>query len=63
MLSTPHLNIYSIATSNMYSVQIMYRAVAMGLAALAAFDGHFLDGKYLGAVEAMARSLDSFQIR
>jgi hypothetical protein len=35
----------------------MFRAAAVALAALVALDWYFLDGKYIGAVEEIARSL------
>jgi hypothetical protein len=40
----------------------MFRAAAVTSAALVALDWHFLDGKYLAAVEALARSLIHFVI-
>ena len=40
----------------------MFRAAAVALAALVALDWYFLDGKYLGTVEALARSLIHFAI-
>lgn len=38
----------------------MFRAAAVALAALVAFDIYFLDGKYLATVEALAHSLIHF---
>jgi len=38
----------------------MFRVVAIALVALAAYDFHFLDGKYTYAVDALARSLAHF---
>jgi hypothetical protein len=40
----------------------MFRASAVALAALVAFDIYFLGGKYLGTVEALARSFIHFAI-
>jgi hypothetical protein len=40
----------------------MLRAAAVSLAGLVACDWHFLDGKYLGTVEALARSLIHFAL-
>ena len=38
----------------------MFRAVAVALAALVLLDRYLLDGKYVGAVEAVARSVIHF---
>jgi hypothetical protein len=38
----------------------MVRGMAVTLAALVATDWYFLDGKYMGTVEALARSLIHF---
>ena len=40
----------------------MFRVAAVALAALVAIDWYFLDGKYLGAVEEVARSLIHFAV-
>jgi hypothetical protein len=40
----------------------MLRAAAVTLAALVAFDSYFLDGRYVGIVEALVRSLIHFAI-
>jgi hypothetical protein len=41
----------------------MFRSVAIGLVALAAFDLYFLDGKYTHTVEALVHSLAHFITR
>lgn len=38
----------------------MFRAAAVAVAALVAFDIYFLDGKYLGTVEAVTHSFIHF---
>jgi hypothetical protein len=38
----------------------MFRAVAVGLAALVLLDRYLLDGKYVGVVETVARSVIHF---
>jgi hypothetical protein len=40
----------------------MLRAAAIALTALLAFDSYFLGGKYIGTVEALARSFIHFVI-
>jgi hypothetical protein len=40
----------------------MFRALAVGLAALVLLDRYLLDGRYVDAVGAMARSLVHFVI-
>jgi hypothetical protein len=40
----------------------MLRAAAVSVAALAAFDLYFLDGRYIGTVEGLARSLIHFAL-
>jgi hypothetical protein len=38
----------------------MFRAVAVGLAAVVLLDRYLLDGKYVGVVETVARSVTHF---
>jgi hypothetical protein len=40
----------------------MIRASTVAVVALVAFDGYLLDGKYIGTLEALARSLIHFMI-
>jgi hypothetical protein len=61
--STVASSIYAIATLKEHFVLTMiFRAAAVAVAALAALDWYFLNGEYLGAVEAMARSLIHFVV-
>jgi hypothetical protein len=41
---------------------MVFRAAAVAVGALVALDWYFLDGKYVGTVEAMARSLIHFVV-
>jgi hypothetical protein len=55
------LNIYETATYPMQLRQ-MFRAMAVGLAALLLLDRYLFDGRYIDTVVAMARSLIHFVI-